>query len=90
MIKGLFSILFGTFIVTCIIVGIIYLFFSGILLSVLGFIVGGVIAATIILFIIIFFFALILIFALFYYISEKKTEIKPGEYKIEQEKGKTE
>ena len=90
MIKGLASALLGALVVAAIIAGIIYLFFSGILLSILGFAVGGLIVAAIILFAIVFIFALIVFFALFYYMAEKKPEVTPGEYKLEEEKGKNE
>ena len=90
MIKGLVSALFGALVVAATIAGIVYLFFSGILLSILGFVVGGLIVAAMILFAIVFIFALIVFFTLFYYMAEKKPEVKPGEYKLEEEKGKNE
>jgi len=90
MIKGLLSALFGALLVAAVIAGIVYLFFSGMLLSILGFVAGGLIVAAIILFGIVFIFAIIIFFALFYYMAEKKPEVKPGEYKLEEEKGKNE
>jgi len=90
MIKGLLSALFGALLVAAVIAGIAYLFFSGMLLSILGFVAGGLIVAAIILFGIVFIFAIIIFFALFYYMAEKKPEITPGEYKLEEEKGKNE
>ncbi len=90
MIKGLLSALFGALLVAAVIAGIIYLFFSGMLLSILGFVAGGLIVAAIILFGIVFIFAIIIFFALFYYMAEKKPEVTPGEYKLEEEKGKNE
>ncbi|MCK4347907.1 MAG: hypothetical protein KAW47_04750 [Thermoplasmatales archaeon] len=90
MIKGLVSALFGALVVAAIIAGIVYLFFSGMLLSILGFVAGGLIVAVIILFAIVFIFALIVFFALFYYMAEKKPEVTPGEYTLEEEKGKNE
>jgi phosphotransferase system glucose/maltose/N-acetylglucosamine-specific IIC component len=88
MIKGLLSALFGALLVAAVIAGIVYLFFSGMLLSILGFVAGGLIVAAIILFGIVFIFAIIIFFALFYYMAEKKPEVTPGEYKLEEEKGK--
>ncbi|MCK5030340.1 MAG: hypothetical protein KAR64_02640 [Thermoplasmatales archaeon] len=90
MIKGLLSALFGALLVAAVIAGIVYLFFSGMLLSILGFVAGGLIVAAIILFGIVFIFAIIIFFALFYYMAEKKPEVTPGEYKLEEEKGKNE
>ena len=90
MIKGLLSALFGALLVAVVIAGIVYLFFSGMLLSILGFVAGGLIVAAIILFGIVFIFAIIIFFALFYYMAEKKPEVTPGEYKLEEEKGKNE
>jgi amino acid transporter len=90
MIKGLVSAFFGALVFATIIVGIVYLFFSGILLSILGLVVGGLIVAAVILFFIVFILALIIFFALFYYMAEKKPEVMPGEYKLEEEKGKNE
>ena len=90
MIKGLLSALFGSLLVAAVIAGIAYLFFSGMLLSILGFVAGGLIVAAIILFGIVFIFAIIIFFALFYYMAEKKPEVTPGEYKLEEEKGKNE
>jgi len=90
MIKGLLSALFGALLVAAVIAGIAYLFFSGMLLSILGFVAGGLIVAAIILFGIVFIFAIIIFFALFYYMAEKKPEVTPGEYKLEEEKGKNE
>jgi hypothetical protein len=90
MIKGIIAALLGALIVAGIIVGVIYLFFSGVLLWLFGFIIEGLIAAAIILFIIVFAFALIVFLALFYYMAEKTPEITPGEYKLEEEKGKNE
>jgi len=90
MIKGLVSALFGALVVAAIIAGIVYLFFNGILLSIFGFVVGGLIVAAIILFAIVFIFALVVFFALFYYMAEKKPEVIPGDYKLDEEKGKGE
>jgi phosphotransferase system glucose/maltose/N-acetylglucosamine-specific IIC component len=90
MIKRLVSALFGALVVAAVISGIVYLFFSGILVSILGFVIGGLLVAAMVLFAIVFIFALILFFALFYYLAEKKPEVTPGEYKLEEEKGKNE
>ena len=90
MIKGLISALLGALVVAAIISGVAYLFFSGILLSILGFVIGGLIVAAILLFAIVFIFTLIVFFALFYYMAEKKPEVTPGKYKLEEEKGKNE
>ena len=84
MIKGILAALLGALVVAAIIAGIIYLFFSGLLLWLFGFIVAGVLAAAV------FVIALIVLFALFYYMAEKKPEVKPGEYKLEEEMGKNE
>ena len=90
MIKGLVSALLSALLVAAIISGIVYLFFSGILLSILGFVIDGLLVAVIILFSIVFIFTLIAFFALFYYMAEKKPEVTQGEYKLEEEKGKNE
>lgn len=92
MIKGLAAALLAALIVAAIILGIFHFF--GVLIGILewfvAILVPSIIIAAIILFIIIFFFAIIVFFALFYFLAEKKPSIKPGEYKLEDEKGKNE
>ena len=90
MIKGIFAAILGALLVAAIIVGIIYLFFSGILLWLAGIFVAGIIIGAIIMFIILFVFFILIFFALFYCMAEKKPTITPGEYKLEEEKGKNE
>lgn len=86
MIKGIISMFVGAILTAAIIVGLIWLLFSGFLLLIFG----VMIIAAAILFIAIFIFALIVFFAFFYYIVEKKPTNSPGNYKLEMEKGKNE
>ncbi len=88
MIKGIIAAVLAAFILAGAVVGIISLFFSGLLLAIFGFIAATIVFAAILLFIIIFVFALILFFALFYFMAEKKPEVKPGNYSLNEEKGK--
>jgi phosphotransferase system glucose/maltose/N-acetylglucosamine-specific IIC component len=88
MIKGIIAAVLAAFVLAAAIVGIISLFFSGMLLAMFGFIAATIFLAAILLFIIIFVFALIVFFALFYFMAEKKPEIKPGNYSLNEEKEK--
>jgi hypothetical protein len=88
MIRGLLSVILAALIVALIILGIFH--FAGLILWLAGILVVGVIIAAVILFIVILVFAVIVFFALFYYMAEKKPEITPGDYKLEEEKGKNE
>lgn len=90
MIKGILSMIFGAIFTAAIIVGIIYLLFSGILIWLFGAFIISVIVAAILLFVILFVFLLLLFFAFFYYVAEKKPSVKPGEYSFDMEKGKHE
>ena len=90
MIKGILGMLLGALITALVIIGLIYLLFSGILLWIAGILIGGVIIAALILFIIIFVFAILIFFAFFYYIAEKKPTITPGDYSLDMSKGKHE
>ena len=82
MIKGIVAAIIGALIIAAIVVGIIWLFASGVFLLLFGFIGDAVIIAAVLFFIMIFVFALIVLFALFYYMAEKPPTIKPGEYKF--------
>ncbi|RLF61869.1 MAG: hypothetical protein DRN16_03040 [Thermoplasmata archaeon] len=64
--------------------------FAGIIAWVALTLTVGVIIAAIIMFIIMAIFFFIVFFALFYYLAEKKPKIEPGEYKLEESKGKGE
>ena len=88
MIKGVVSSILGALFVSIIILVILH--FAGVILWLAGLLVAGVIIAAIVLFIILFIFAILVFLALFYYIAEKKPEIKPGEYTLKEEKGKNE
>ena len=90
MIKGIFGMLLGALIAALVIIGLIYLLFSGILLWLAAILIGGVIVAALVLFVIIFVFAIIIFFAFFYYVAEKKPTMTPGNYTLEMEKGKHE
>ncbi len=90
MIKGLLSAVLGALIIAAIIVGLIYIIFSGIILWVAKVLLIGFIFAVIVLFLVFFIFILIAIIVLFYYIVEKKPTITPGEYNLDMEKGKHE
>ena len=86
MIKGLISMFLGAIIIAAIIVGLIWLLFSGFLLLIFG----AIVIAAAILFLAIFIFAFIAFFAFFYFIAEKKPTNTPGEYTLDMEKGKNE
>lgn len=88
MMKGIIAAVLAAFILAGAVVGIIALFFSGALMVIFGFIAATIILAAILLFIIIFVFALIVFFALFYFMAEKKPVVKPGNYSLDDEKGK--
>ena len=90
MIKGLTAAFTGAIIVGLIVLGIIYIFFIGLIEWLATIFLVGILIGAIIMFFIIFIIILITFFAFFYYIAEKKPEIKPGEYKLENEKGKNE
>lgn len=91
MIKGLVSALLGALLVAGLIAGLLWLFASGFLLAIFGFIGVGLVVAAILMFIICFVFALLVFFVLFYYMAEKKPTIQTsGNYKLEDEKGKNE
>ena len=90
MIKGFAAALAGAIVASLIVVGLIYLFFTGILAWIIGIFTVGMFIAVAIIFVITFIIFLLMFFAFFYYLAEKKPEIKPGEYKLDQEKGKNE
>jgi len=89
MIKGLTAALAASLIIAAIIM-LILNFFE--IIAQFAIILGiGFIFAAIILFVLFFFiFGVILFVALFYYLAEKKPNIQPGDYKLEEEKGKNE
>ena len=88
MIKGIAAAFLAALLVTAIILGLSYVI--GIIEWLATVIVVGVVIAAIILFFVIFIFAIVVFFALFYYLAEKKPVIEPGEYKLDEEKGKNE
>ena len=90
MIKGIAAAILGAFLIGIIVLGILWLIFSGFILWIAGFVLGSIIIAGIIVFMVIFIFAVIAFFALFYYLAEKSPEVRAGEYKLEDEKGKNE
>ncbi len=90
MMKGLFAMMAGAFLTALLIAGIVYLFFSGFLLMLFGFLAAGIIIAAVVFFIIVFIFAIVVFFALFYFMAEKKPSVTHGEYDLKMEKGKNE
>lgn len=90
MMKGILAMFAAAFVTALLIAGIAYLFFSGFLLVLLGFIAGGIIIAAVIFFVIVFIFAIVVFFAVFYFMAEKKPSVTPGEYDLKMEKGKNE
>lgn len=88
MIKGIAGVILGAVLVAVIFLGVLWLIFSGIILWIAGFVLGSLIVAAIIVFIVIFVFAVIVFFALFYYLAEKSPQVEPGEYTLEDQKGK--
>ena len=90
MMKGIISMILGALLITAIIIGAIYLLFSGILFWLLGIIAVGMILIVAILFIFVFVFVFLLIFAFFYYFAEKKPTLSSGNYTLDMEKGKNE
>ena len=92
MIKGIGTATLAALFVTVVVIVILHFFevLINILIWLTGIFIGGIIVAAVILFIIVFIFAVIAFFALFYFLAEKKPSIKPGNYKLEEEKGKNE
>lgn len=90
MMKGIMSMIGGAFVVALLLAGIAYLFFSGFLLALFGFLLGGLVIAAVLFFVIVFLFAVVVFFALLYFLAEKKPEVTPGEYDLTQEQGKHE
>ena len=88
MIKGLAAAFAGAIIVGLLVLGIIYIFFIGLIEWLAAIFFVGLLIGAIIMFFIIFIIVLITFFAFFYYVAEKKPEIKHGEYKLEDEKDK--
>jgi phosphotransferase system glucose/maltose/N-acetylglucosamine-specific IIC component len=86
VIKGTVSALFAALLVAAFVLVILH--FSGSLLWLAENLIIGIIFAAILLFIAIFIFAIIVFLALFYFIAEKKPEETPGEYRLDEEKGK--
>jgi membrane protein implicated in regulation of membrane protease activity len=86
--KGIIGILLGAILVAVIILGVLWLIFSGFILWIAGFVLGSLIVAAIIVFIVIFVVAVIVFFALFYYLAEKSPQVEPGEYTLKDQKGK--
>ena len=90
MIKGIAAAFAGAIIVGLIVLGIIYIFFMGLIEWLAAIFFVGIFIGAIIVFFITFLIVFITFFAFFYYLAEKKPEIKPGDYKLENEKGKHE
>ena len=90
MIKGIAAMLLAALISAGIIVGFFHLFLSGIIYWFVAIFAVASIVAILMLFGITFIFCIIIFFALFYYLAEKTPEITPGEYKLDEEKGKNE
>jgi hypothetical protein len=90
MIKGVAAAFAGAIIVGLLVLGIIYIFFIGLIEWLAAILFVGILIGAIIMFFIVFIIFLIMFFAFFYYLAEKKPEIKPGHYKLEDEKGKHE
>ena len=92
MIKGIGTAILAALFVTVVVLVILHFFevLINILIWITGIVIGGIIVAAVIFFIIVFIFAVIVFFALFYFLAEKKPNIKPGNYKLEEEKGKNE
>ena len=88
MIKGIAAVVLGAVLVAVIILGVLWLIFSGLILWIAGFVLGSLIVAGIIVFIVLFVLAVIVFFALFYYLAEKSPQVEPGEYILEDQKGK--
>ena len=86
MIKGFLSAIIGSIIIAALILGLFY--FIGIIVLIAGFFLIGLVYTIVIVFILLFVFFLISLFLLFYYMAEKKPMVKPGEYKLDMEKGK--
>ena len=86
MIKGILSVFIVSIFIA--LVSFFVFYFAGIIIWFSGILFVGIMIGTLILFFIVFIFALIVFFALFYYLAEKKPEIKPGEYLLKDEKGK--
>lgn len=78
----------GAAIFAGVVISIIYLFFIGLIYSFLEIIAGGVMIAVIIMFLLVFIISAFTFFAMIYYMAEKKPTITPGDYKLEEEKGK--
>ena len=90
MIKGIAAAILGALLVGVVVLGVLWLVFSGLILCVAGFVLGSIIIAGIIVFVIIFVFAVVAFFALFYYLAEKTPNVEPGDYKLKDQKGKNE
>lgn len=90
MIKGIFSMILGALITTLIIIGLIYLFFSGLLFWIAGAIAVTFIIAVFIFLVVVFLFMILIFFVLFYFIAEKKPTYQEGNYTLDMEKGKHE
>ena len=80
----------GAAIFSGIVISIIYLFFIGLIYSFLAIIAGGLMLAVILMFLLIFILSAFTFFAMIYYMAEKKPTIIPGNYNLEEEKGKRE
>jgi len=88
MIKGIASAILAA--ITFAAILLLLFHFAGIIAWIALTLTVGVIIAAIIMFIIMAIFLFIVFFALFYYLAEKKPKIEPGEYKLEESKGKGE
>lgn len=90
MIKGIAAIILGSLLLALAVVGIFYLLFTGILLWIAAFFAGAFIIAALILFVLAFLLCILMFFAFFYYLAEKKPVVTPGQYRLDEEKGKNE
>ncbi len=88
MIKGFLAIIAAAILITLIVFGLFY--FIGIIAWLAAVLVVGAIIAAVIIAFVVFVIAVVLFFAVFYYLAEKKPTIEPGEYRLEEGKGKHE
>lgn len=86
MMKGLAGILLAA--IGFAVVLFLILQFIGVIALLVGLFAIGFILVAILLFVLLFVFGVLLFFALFYYMIEKKPEVKPGNYSLDMQHDK--
>ncbi len=88
MLKGIAGMLLGTLVTVAIILGVLYFF--NVFAIIAAALALSILVIAVIIGVAVFLFVIFAFFMLFYYLAEKTPEVTPGNYTLDQQKGKHE